>query len=158
MIASLWSVLAFPSITTIALVLCGAGNLAGAGLAKTRRQDCRRHTEHAIVFPVIAIVGIALYVTTIGSPSYNIYRLGFSPYAPLVLAILAALVAKQTRIAIIAMLVLIAFDVHLYRSRNLFDYALDPILVATAAAWCVRRTSQSFRRAPRDRTPIADRS
>lgn len=155
MIASLWSVLAFPSITTIALVLSwGAGTLFGA----FSRDPSRRRTEHQTLFPVVAIVGIALYVTTIGSPSYNLYRLGFSPYAPLVLAIIAALAAKQTRIAVISLLVLVAFDVHLYRSRNLFDYALDPILVATAAFWCVRRISRSFRRVPHDRTPIADRS
>jgi len=154
-IASLWSVLAFPSITTIALViLWGAGSLAGADVAIVRR----RAEEHAILFPVLAIVGIALYVTTIGSPSYNIYRLGFSPYAPLVLAIIAAVAAKQTRIAVVALLVLLAFDIHLYRSRNLFDYAFDPILVAVALFWCVRRISRSFRRVPPDQTPIADRS
>jgi membrane-associated HD superfamily phosphohydrolase len=150
-IASLWSILAFPSVTTVALVaLWAAGALS--------RDPRRRAEEHAIVFPVIAIVGIALYLTTIGSPSFNLYRLGFSPYTPLVLAIIAALAAKQPRIAVIALLVLIAFDVHLYRSRNLFDYALDPILVATAAFWCVRWVSRSFRRVPRDQTPIADQS
>lgn len=151
MIASLWSVLAFPSVTTVVLVA-----LWGARVFS--RNPRSRAEEHAILFPVIAVIGIALYVTTIGSPSFNIYRLGFSPYASLVLAIVAALAAKQTRIAVIALIVLIAFDVHLYRSRNLFDYALDPILVATAAVWCVRKISRSFRRVPHDQTPIADRS
>ena len=124
MIVSAWSVLAFPSVTTVLI----------AALWPWRR------TEHKGLFPIIAIIGIALYVTTIGGPSYNLYGLGFSPYAPLVLAILAASFAVHApKAALIALAVLAAYDLHIYRSRNLFDYALDPILVAMATFWCVRR-------------------
>ena len=121
---SAWSIVAFPSVTTVALLLL-----------------CWRRPRHdELLFPIIAIAGIALYVTTIGSPSYNMYRLGFSPYAPLALAIVAAFAAvRAPRIALIALAVIVAFDLHLYRSRNLFDYALDPVLVLLATAWCVRR-------------------
>jgi len=130
---SAWSILAFPSVTTVALLLL----------------HWHRPRRYEWLFPIIAVIGIALYATTIGGPSINMYRLGFSPYAPLALAIVAALVAARApKIAIIALVVIVAFDLHLYRSRNLFDYALDPILVATATFWCVRRLfSRSFRRA-----------
>jgi len=132
-IASAWSILAFPSVTTVALLLL----------------YWHRPRHYEWLFPIIAVIGIALYTTTIGGPSINMYRLGFSPYAPLVVAIVAALAATRApKIAIIALVVIVAFDLHLYRSRNLFDYALDPILVATATFWCVRRLfSRSFRRA-----------
>ena len=133
MIVSAWSILAFPSVTTIAVVLLW----------------WHKPRQYEWFLPILAVVGIALYITTIGSPTYNIYRLGFSPYAPLVLALIAALVAMRApKVALIALAVIVAFDLHLYRSRNLFDYALDPILVATATFWCVRRViSRSSRRA-----------
>jgi len=132
-VISAWSILAFPSVTTVALALL----------------YWHRPRYYEWLFPVIAITGIALYTTTIGLQTFNMYRLGFSPYAPLALAIVAALVATRApKIAVIALIVIVAFDLHLYRSRNLFDYALDPILVATAAFWCVRRLfSRSSRRA-----------
>ena len=124
MIVSAWSILAFPSVTTIALVLL----------------FWHRPRHYEWLFPIIAVTGVALSTTTIGSPSYNMYRLGFSPYAPLVLAIAAALAAARApKIAIIVLAGIVAYDLHLYRSRNLFDYAIDPILVMIAAGWCVRR-------------------
>jgi hypothetical protein len=133
MIISAWSILCFPSITTLALVIL----------------HWHRPRHYEWLFPVIAASGIALYITTIGGPSFNMYRLGFSPYAPLVLAVIAALAATRApKIGIMALAIIVAFDLHLYRSRNLFDYALDPILVATATFWCVRRIfSRSSRRA-----------
>jgi hypothetical protein len=137
---SAWSILAFPSVTTVALLLL----------------FWHRPRHYELLFPAIAIVGIALYVTTIGTPSYNMYRLGFSPYAPLALGVLAALIARRApKIAIIALAVIVACNLHLYRSRNLFDYAIDPILVVVATVWCVRRVwlSRSSRRASPDRIP-----
>lgn len=143
MIVSAWSILAFPSITTVALLLL----------------FWHRPRHYEWLFPVIAVIGIALYTTTIGGPSFNMYRLGFSPYAPLALAIAAALVAARApKIAIIALAVIVAYDIHLYRSRNLFDYAIDPILVFVATVWSLRRVwvSRSFRRVKPRRTPTSD--
>ena len=143
MIGAAWSILAFPSVTTVALLLL----------------YWHRPRRYEWLFPIVAVTGIALYTTTIGSPSYNIYRLGFSPYAPLVLAILAALVAvRAPKIAVIALVVIVAYDLHLYRSRNLFDYAFDPILVVIATVWCVRRVwvSRSSLRASLRRRPSSD--
>jgi hypothetical protein len=139
-IVSAWSILSFPSVTTVGMIISGvAGALA-------RRRDGADEGVRRSTFPLIAIFGIALYATTIGSPSFNLYRVGFSPLAPLVLAILAALVArKQPVVAVIALAVLLAYDLHLYRSRNLLDYALDPILVAVATGWCVRRMVVGYR-------------
>jgi len=133
-IVSAWSILAFPSVTTVLVGVLWFW----------------RPTERKGLFPIIAVVGIALYATTIGSPTFNLYGLGFSPYAPLVLAILAAAFAvRAPKVALIALAVLVAYDLQLYRSRNLFDYALDPILVAAATFWCLRRVwvSRSSRRA-----------
>ncbi len=133
MMISAWSILAFPSVTTVALVLL----YVGRALA---RPVGLKPDLHSAIFPVIAVTGIALYTTTIGGPPLNMYGLGFSPYAPLVLAVIAALAAARApKIAIMALAVIVAFDIHLYRSRNLFDYAIDPILVLVATVWCVRR-------------------
>jgi hypothetical protein len=145
-IVSAWSILAFPSVTTVALLLFGA---ADALVCRRARADEGVRPSRKWLFPAIAVTGIALYTTTIGIQTFNMYRLGFSPYAPLVLAIVAALAATRApKIAISALAVIVAFDLHLYRSRNLFDYALDPILVATATFWSLRRVfSRSSRRA-----------
>lgn len=133
MTVSAWSILAFPSVTTVALIALYVGRALARPVGL--KPDLRSY-----LFPAIAVVGIALYVTTIGSPSFNMYRLGFSPYAPLFLAGVAALTARRAPTsALIALAVILAFDLHLYRSRNLFDYALDPILVLAATVWCVRR-------------------
>jgi hypothetical protein len=130
-IVSAWSILAFPSITTLALLLL--------------YWHKPRHYEW--LFPVIAVTGVALYTTTIAIQPYNMYRLGFSPYAPLILAVIGVLAsARAPKIALIVLAVIVAFDLHLYRSRNLFDYALDPILVAVAAVWCVRRSWRAIMR------------
>ena len=130
---SAWSILAFPSVTTVALLLLYVGRALARPVGL--KPDLRLS-----LFPIIAIVGIGLYVTTIGGPPYNMYRLGFSPYAPLLLAILAALAAARApKVALIVLAIIVAYDLHLYRSRNLFDYAIDPILVLVATVWCVRR-------------------
>lgn len=124
MMVSAWSILAFPSVTTVALVLL----------------FWHRPRHYEWLFPAIAAIGIALYTTTIGGPPLNMYRLGFSPYAPLVLAVAAAVIAvRAPKLAVIALAVILAFDLRLYRSRNLFDYAFDPILVLVATVWSVRR-------------------
>jgi hypothetical protein len=132
-VISAWSILAFPSVTTVALLLLYVGRALARPVGL--KPDLRLY-----IFPVVALLGIALYVTTIGGPPYNMYRLGFSPYAPLVLAIVAALAAARApKVAVIVLAVIVAYDLHLYRSRNLFDYAIDPILVLIATVWCGRR-------------------
>ncbi|HEX3581627.1 MAG TPA: hypothetical protein VH087_07670 [Thermoanaerobaculia bacterium] len=149
---SAWSILAFPSVTTVALVLLYVGRALARPVGL--KPDLRSY-----LFPITAVTGIALYTTTIGGPSFNMYRLGFSPYAPLVLAIVAALIAARSpKIAIIVFAVIVAFDVHLYRSRNLFDYAIDPILVLVATVWSIRRVwlSRSSLRGTLRRKPTSD--
>jgi hypothetical protein len=132
-VTSVWSILDFPSVTTVALLFLYVGRALARPVGL--KPDLRLY-----LFPVIAVTGIALYTTTIGGPTFNMYRLGFSPYAALALAIAAALAAvRAPTIALIALAVIVAFDLHLYRSRNLFDYAIDPILVLVATGWCVRR-------------------
>ncbi|HEY2325506.1 MAG TPA: hypothetical protein VGJ82_21795 [Thermoanaerobaculia bacterium] len=149
MTVSAWSILAFPSVTTVALVVLYVGRALARPVGL--KPDLR-----SILFPFVAVTGIALYTTTIGVQSYNMYRLGFSPYASLVLAVAAALAAARApKLAIIALAVIVAYDLHLYRSRNLFDYAIDPILVVVATVWCVRRLWRAIMGRWQRRSPSA---
>jgi hypothetical protein len=94
--------------------------------------------ERRTIFTFTAALGIVLTVTTIGSPAANVYAFGFSGFAPVVLAVIAVLVARRApAVAVLALVIIVAFDMHLYRSRNLFDYMIDPFVAMASWGWCV---------------------
>lgn len=96
------------------------------------------HEDRRLLFPSIVAAGLWLYFSALGGLAIDVYRAGFSVVSPLVLALAAVLVAPRApRTACLAIAVLVAFDLHLLRSRNLFDYVLDPLLFGVAIAWCV---------------------
>jgi hypothetical protein len=124
--------LALPSIAS--LLLIGDLALDGAGLPALRRD------QRSAVLAFLALLGILLYAATLRVIPWDLYRHGFSPVAPLLLAAVAILIARShPRIAIVALILLAAFDAHLLRSRNLFDYIVDPLLVAFGTAWLTWR-------------------
>lgn len=93
-----------------------------------RRQLLRRDDRRVILG--VAVVGAAL--------ALGFYAAGFSRFAPLFLAIPAVLiVSRLPRTAIAALLVLLAFDLHLLRSHNLFDYGVNPIVAVWAIAYWI---------------------
>ncbi len=118
------------SLTLLAVVADFIGKRLGHPLL--RRED------RTILFPTIAVAALLLYLTTFHVLRVDIYRAGFSPFAPLALALAAVLIARRApRIAWLVLLELVAFDLQLLRSRNLFDYVLDPFVFVMAAGWCV---------------------
>jgi hypothetical protein len=138
----LWPALALPSITSLIVV---ADLLARwAGVPFLRREERR------LLLVCAAVVGVVLYAMTLALIRGDLYRLGFSPFAPIVLAIGAAIAAKSyPRLSISVLIVLIAFDVRLLRSANLFDYLVDPLLTLAALVWCALhawRAVKSWRR------------
>jgi len=86
--------------------------------------------DRRILLGFAGVISLALYAP------FNLYAFGFSRFAPLVLAILA-IASRRPRTAIAALLVLAAFDLHLLRSRNLFDYAVNPLVAVWAIAYWI---------------------
>jgi hypothetical protein len=126
----LWPAPASPSITTLVVLADVISSLFHRPLLKPE--------DRRVVYPTIAVVGVVLYATITGLAGPDLYRAGFSSDSPLVLAIGAALVARRApRAACTAILVLVAFDLHILRSRNLFDYFFDPLVVGVSLVWCV---------------------
>ena len=81
------------------------------------------------------ILGVAVVVASL---AFGFYPAGFSRFAPFVVAVGAALIASRfPRTAIAALLVLVAFDLHLLRSRNLFDYGVNPLVAVWAIAYWI---------------------
>lgn len=91
-----------------------------------------------------AALSLVLYSSTLGYVPLNVYRAGFSWWAPVALAALA-IASRSLPLALTALATLIAYDVPLFRSVNLFDYAVDPMLgivaigsaAVSAAGWAL---------------------
>jgi len=112
------TLLGTPSVTLLALAL---------DLLTRRRIFSARERRGLLLFA--AIVAPILYSSTLGYLPFDVYRLGFSPWAPAALALIAiALAPRSPAIAITALIALVAYDIPIFRSVNLFDYAVDPIL------------------------------
>lgn len=80
----------------------------------------------------IVLLGLIFYPLALGLSSFDPYHLGYAPGLMSVLLCLGSLVAWiKTRydLAIVLLLPLIAFNLHLLESYNLWDYLLDPILL-----------------------------
>lgn len=83
----------------------------------------------------IALVGVAFYPLALGVSAYDPYQLGYAPLtltALLVLLSLAAWLLSMRDLAFVLLLPLVAFNLHLLESSNLWDYLLDPVVLIYA--------------------------
>ena len=89
--------------------------------------------DYKVMFPIVALLGIALYATFSGPVPVDVYGFGFSPFAPVCLAVAGMVAAdRRPRVAALVVVVLLAHGVGFLQSSNLIDYLLDPALVAAA--------------------------
>jgi hypothetical protein len=94
--------------------------------------------ERRALLLVVAAVALVLYSSSLGYLPLDVYRAGFTMWAPIALALLALAVAPRSpALACVALATLIAYDLPLFASVNLFDYAVDPILGMVAVGWAV---------------------
>ena len=83
----------------------------------------------------IALVGVVFYPLALGLGTLDPYRFG---YAPVGLSVLLALLSAASwlrglrDLAVVLVLPLLAFNLHLLESANLWDYLLDPVLMIYA--------------------------
>ena len=121
------TLLGTPSVTLLALAL---------DLLARHKLFSRRERTALLAFASAA--SFVLYSSTLGYLPLDLYRIGFSPWAPVALAIVAIAVAPRSpAIAITALIAMVAYDFPLFRSVNLFDYVVDPIVGMVGIGWAV---------------------
>src|SRR5207245_4889402 len=102
-----------------------------------RRQGMPLLADRGVLLAIEAAAFVILEPAALGFLPLDLYRLGFSPLAPLVIAVVTAIVFRP-RVALVILAALIAFDFHLLGSTNLWDYLVDPIggVVAIGLVGC----------------------
>ena len=93
------------------------------------REIISYHARRHLYF-LILLTGFLLYPATLGLSPYDPYRAGFSLVLPLLLIALALLywLLRQRQLAIILLIVVIAWKLEIMTSLNTWDYLLDPLL------------------------------
>ena len=84
---------------------------------------------------VIALVGVLFYPLALGLGPVDPYAFGYAPVWMTVLLVLASgmgWISGRRDLAVILLLPVVAFNLQLLESNNLWDYLLDPILLAYA--------------------------
>lgn len=88
----------------------------------------------------VALVGVLLYPFALGFGSVDPYHFGYAPSWMSVLLILASIacwVTGMRDLAVVLLLPLLAFNLQILESVNLWDYVLDPVLFMYALAQSV---------------------
>ena len=79
----------------------------------------------------VVLVGVVFYPLALGLSLLDPYHFGYAPSDMTVLLVSVSVIAwlrGQRALAVVILLPLLAFDLRLFESANLWDYLLDPIL------------------------------
>lgn len=82
-----------------------------------------------------SVIGVVFYLLALGVGPFDPYRLGFAPtllVGLLCLASISAWLLRARGLAVILLLPLLAYNLHLLEADNLWNYLLDPVLVVYA--------------------------
>jgi hypothetical protein len=121
-----------PSVTLILLV----ADLVARRFGRPLFPD----SDRRLLLGGVCIASIALYPSALQLFPIDIYRAGFHPVTPIVVAVLGVIMAgRHPRLAVFILLTLIAFDFHLLGATNLWEYFIDPLLGLIAIGWAVVR-------------------
>lgn len=83
----------------------------------------------------VTLAGTVFYPLALGLGSVDPYHLGYSPLSMVVLIALASIFTwfrGQRDLAVVLLLPLLAFNLQVLESANLWDYLLDPVLLIYA--------------------------
>jgi hypothetical protein len=136
------TVLGAPSITTVALLVdLASRRIFGRPLFQAR--------ERRMMLWFLAAALIVVYPTALGFVRiFDFYRTGFLAAAPGVLAAagIFLLLRRQYGAAAVALIALLALDVPLLPSVNVFDYLVDPFGGIAALGWAIVQLVKAIRR------------
>ncbi len=142
------TVLGAPSITTAAL-------LADLAVRRSFGRTLLAPRERSVMVWFLAATSIAIYPAALGFVTiFDLYRVGFLAATPLILAALGVvlLLRRDHRAAAVVLVALLALDLRLLPSVNVFDYVVDPLGGIAALGWvalCAIRAIAPRLRAPR---------
>jgi len=123
-------VIGIPSVSSLALL---------TDLALTRMYDRPLFTtaERRSLLLTMAGLSLVLYPSALGYLNIDIYRLGFTTIAPLLVAAAGMLLVARGsfRLAALALIALVALNVQVLPSANVFDYVVDPVGGLWALGW-----------------------
>ena len=95
--------------------------------------------QTAQVFSLLA--GAALYPMALGVVAFDPYPAGwhFSWLFVILLGVTLVMLFLKNRFSVVLMTTILAYDLHLLESSNLWDYLVDPILILVAIAGLIAR-------------------
>lgn len=94
-------------------------------------KDAFVEGERGLLLAAIFIAGLAVYAATFELTQFNIYQFGFGSLTFAVLLMASALVLLYTGRKAFALIIatsVLAYNLHLLPSSNLWDHLLDPLL------------------------------
>ena len=117
------------SLPLLALLADGINRHAGG-------PDWLPANQRPTVFIIAVVAGLALYPSALGWGGFDAYTLGwnFSALTIAVGALAIGLVWRGHRFHLVLVAALLAWQLGLMESRNLWDYLVDPILLLTSVA------------------------
>ena len=126
-----------PSIASIAW-------LADVACARAFDRPLFATNERRALLSAMAVLSLVLYPSALGYVNIDMYRLGFTPVAPLLVGVIAIALAfrREFRLALLLFAVLLMLDVQLLPSNNVFDYAIDPVGGLCAVGWAAVRVAR----------------
>ena len=141
------SLIAYPSgllgdlsITTQILLACSiASRLTGVDVLPDR--------DRSFLLTTAAVSGLLLYPLSSGLTGLDLYSWGFGSGVLMIGLALATFVSWCFRpvAAVMLLLGVVAFDLNLLASTNIWDYLLDPALVLFAWGWRLVLLMRRFR-------------
>ncbi len=96
--------------------------------------------ERSAILYVIAVAGLALYPTALGFIPVDLYHFGYSPGFLLILILVLTILAWMASFhfaAVLPVVAVIAFNLKILESENLWDYLVDPFIVFYAWGWVI---------------------
>lgn len=134
------TVIGAPSITTAAL-------LADLAVRRSFGRPLLASRERSMMLWFLAVTSIAVYPAVLGFVTiFDLYRVGFLAGTPLVLAALGVflLFRRDYRAAGVVLVALLALDLRLLPSVNVFDYVVDPLGGVVALGWAAVRATRAI--------------
>jgi hypothetical protein len=121
------------SITLLLLLICMI-------ISRLTAIRIIRPRDISAVACMLAVAGLLLYPSAMGLVPIGVYRLGYRPTGLLIVLMALALWAwksRRTAAALIVVLAVAAYDLHLLESDNLWDYLTDPLATLWAWGWAL---------------------
>lgn len=109
--------------------------LANSLMLRIRHHALLGRDTRRILLVAAAVTGVVFYPLALGMGPIDPYRWGYAPQAMVAVLCALSLVAWLKRwrtLAVIPLLPLLAYNLHLLESDNLWNYLLDPVLVVYA--------------------------